>query len=204
MTTPTSSRRCYATVLTALALAASQNQAEAFSTLSFSSSKSTALNLVPEQGQQLKAWAAAHSVTREEEEGTESLTTVSSSITEVEEHHNTRLGNARAFVHKVFHLPATLKNTRRSCEDVFAWDSNGESLFHEVVYYPIVGFKFCDDAQGHSRALPTTHCESPKCSLPPVKEELVGYWSHHACRLEDPFSDNYCQEPKEEQVLPAP
>lgn len=130
---------------------------------------SSSLNLVPDQANQLVAAYNAATST--------SATAVTAPIKldkDVEEqHHKGAIAAAKSFLTRVFHKPSV------------------EHPHHDVVYYPMVGFRFFE---GIDDVFPTTSHVS--CTMPTKaqKEEEVFGWFSPSCGL-DMFSDDVCHNP---------
>ena len=129
---------------------------------------STALNLVPEQGCQLKAaWEAAATHLQDEPHHP----------------HVTPAAAARNFAARVFSLPSTFLHP------------HPQEAVGDVVYYPVVGFHYTLQS---TKPLPTTAFPTASsCRIPSPSEALYG-WFSPACLLSHPDSDDYLQEPKKE------
>ena len=142
------------------------SQADAFATLPQSNTaSSTAMNLLPSQGNQLVAAYNAISV-----ENTEAAPIqVEKDVSDTSEKKN--------FLTRVFQLPP-IKHPGQNKED-------------DVVYYPMVGFRFFE---GIDSVFPTTSHVSCMMPTKSQKEEEVFGWYSSSCKL-DLFSDNVCQNP---------
>ncbi len=140
-------------------------------TVSTCSSSATTLNLLPSQGNQLVAAYNAISVEKEAPE-TASIK-VDKSVADDE----TNEENKKNFLTRVFHLPS-IKHPGQNKED-------------DVVYYPMVGFRFFE---GIDSVFPTTSHVS--CIMPTKsqKEEVVYGWFSSSCKL-DVFSEDVCRNP---------
>jgi hypothetical protein len=86
---------------------------------------------------------------------------------------------ARAFVSRLFSIPSSILHHRS--ESLQQQESVSNEEENNVVLYPIVGFRYVQDAPGHSRALPTVFHAS--CVLPPGKDEVLVGWYSPACHL---------------------
>jgi hypothetical protein len=148
--------------------------AEAFVAAPQSARQQTSLNLLPCQGNQLKAaYDAATCKSDEAAPGAQGGY--------VEEHHGPAAA-ARAFVSRLFSLPSSPESV---------WRRKGKKQ-EDVVLYPIIGFHFVR-SQGRYIALPTTsHAACPIHRN--QNEEIVGWYSA-ACEL-DHFSEDPCHKPE--------
>ena len=142
------------------------SQAEAFAALPQTNTASTsALNLLPSQGNQLVAAYNAISVENTDTAPIKVDKDVSDS------------SNKKNFLTRVFHLPP-IKHPGQKKED-------------DVVYYPMVGFRFFD---GIDSVFPTTSHVSCMMPTKKQKEEEVYGWYSSSCKL-DLFSENVCENP---------
>jgi len=158
----------FATLYCAMQLA---SEGEAFtSSPSLAQSKmASSLNLVPDQANQLvAAYNAAALAT-----STSTETAPIKLEKEVVEEHKGAIASAKSFLTRVFHKPSV------------------EHPHHDVVYYPMVGFRFFE---GIDDVFPTTSHVS--CTMPTKaqKEEEVFGWFSPSCGL-DMFSDDVCHNP---------
>mmetsp|Transcript_830 Transcript_830/g.1732 ORF Transcript_830/g.1732 Transcript_830/m.1732 type:complete len:183 (-) Transcript_830:415-963(-) len=132
------------------------------------------LGLVPDQGNQLVA--AFNAITTDHKNQDSNAAPVATGIKvdmAVDEQQKGSLGVAKNFLAMVFNLPTV----RHPAED--------------VVYYPMVGFRFFE---GIDTVFPTV---SHNCCVMPTqsqKEEEVFGWFSSSCQL-DLFSENICQNP---------
>jgi len=186
-----------------------------------SRSTSTALSLVPEQGNQLvAAFYASTASASATTEGTATPRTTATAVVVEEEDGDTNDSHKPS----IFSRLALLLPKRNAAaseqaahaihlSDLMPWDR----LVHhkettkddekEAVLYPIVGFRFVathDDSnndhapvpQEHIRVLPTS--SHPSCRL--VRNELppqqVYGWYSPVCPLDSIFSDTYCDKPQ--------
>jgi len=167
----------FATVSLALSLT---NSAEGFAPsakLPQRSKSNGCLNLKPEQGCQLAAAFEA--------------TLLSSAVPTVSnpnpnpstKEHKEHLKAARAFVSRVFSLPASLRHPHPS--EIL----NNPNKEDDVVFFPIVGFQFVN-----GQPLPTK--ARACCSIHPTShdEEVYG-WFTPSCPLQELESQEYCSEP---------
>ena len=157
-----------AVLLCAMELA---SQADAFAAFpqSKTASSPSALNLLPSQGNQLVAAYNAISVEKETPEAASIKVDKSGAETNGE--------TKKSFLTRVFHLPSI--------------NHPGQKKEHDVVYYPMVGFRFFE---GIDSVFPTTSHVS--CLMPTKnqKEEEVYGWFSLSCKL-DVFSDDVCRNP---------
>mmetsp|Transcript_21316 Transcript_21316/g.43854 ORF Transcript_21316/g.43854 Transcript_21316/m.43854 type:complete len:164 (-) Transcript_21316:534-1025(-) len=138
------------------------SQAEAFATLPQSKmTSSSSLDLLPSQANQL---VAAYNAISVEKEVVESAIKVDKDV------------EKKSFLTRVFHLPSIKQPGQNE---------------NDVVYYPMVGFRFFE---GINSVFPTTSHVS--CMMPTKgqKEEEVFGWFSSSCKL-DLFSDDVCQNP---------
>lgn len=153
----------FSMVVCALQLA---SQADAFATLPQSNTASTsALNLLPSQGNQLVAAYNAISV----ENAEAAPIKVDKDVSDT--------SNKKNFLTRVFQLPS-MKHP-------------GQKKETDIVYYPMVGFRFFE---GIDSVFPTTSHVSCMMPTKSQKEEEVFGWYSSSCKL-DLFADNVCQNP---------
>lgn len=145
---------------------------------------STSLQLKTNQGSQLvAAWNAAHAHDDDEDD---------------ENHHHVhqqqsdkKQNAARAFVSRVFSIPSSMIRRHPHPQ---------EEGLEDVVYYPIVGFRFCPTDETHSVAVPTTNCNaSINLHLEVDQEPVYGWYTPEACSLGDIYSEDYCSAPSKEE-----
>ena len=150
------------------------SQAEAFALLPQSNSASTtssSLNLLPSQGNQLVAHCNAKEVVSE-------AGAVPIKVDKDMDDDDTT--HKKSLLNRIFHLPS-IKHPN-----------------DDVVYYPMVGFRFF---KGIESVFPTTSHVS--CTMPTKsqKEEKVYGWFSSSCKL-DVFSDDVCQNPVGSESVP--
>ena len=159
----------------------------------------TALQLVPEQGNQL---AAAYNAALDHKE----------SIVEDEEQqdntsHWRAISTSKSFLNRLFHKPSAPESTTQEEENnnhsKFQLGTFLHNLSHpnlhihnkakvdEVYLYPIVGFQFVEGCQD---ALPTLSHVSCRMPTKSQKEEEVVGWYTTCCKL-DLYSDDVCHSP---------
>mmetsp|Transcript_9067 Transcript_9067/g.12864 ORF Transcript_9067/g.12864 Transcript_9067/m.12864 type:complete len:165 (-) Transcript_9067:176-670(-) len=116
----------------------------------------SALHLLPSQGKQLEAaWNAA--TLSKENAGGDSIESREDSQ---EKDEITPVSAARSFVSRIFELPSHLHLERKN----------------DIVYYPVVGFRWVPCDKDGYRVLPTSSVAS--CRVPNLtKEETVGWFS---------------------------
>ena len=160
--------------------------AESFAPLPAAKSPfTTALNLKMNQGSQLvAAWNAAHCHDDDDEEESNHPENTVKTIP--------KQSSARAFVSKVFKLPSTMIRRHPHPQ---------EEGLEDVVYYPVVGFRFIQTDDNRSVALPTTNVNAC-CSLPPPEDQepVYGWWTA-ACPLGSVYADDYCDAPRQDDQL---
>ena len=174
------STQAFAVALCALQLASQTEAFTAAPSLPGSTATTTTasqLGLVPDQGNQLVAAYNAICTEQERMKKNGNAAPVASGIKvdKAVDGQQSRgpIGVSKDFLAKVFHLPSVM----HPAED--------------VVYYPMVGFRFFE---GIDTVLPTT---SHNCCVIPTKsqkEEEVFGWFSPSCQL-DLFSEDICQNP---------
>lgn len=137
-------------------------QSNTASTLTFSS-----LHLLPSQANQLVAAYNAISVEKKVSEA--SSIKVNKDVADTT--------NKKSFLTRVFHLPS-MKHPDQKKEN-------------DVVYYPMVGFRFFE---GIDSVFPTTSHVSCMMPTKSQKDEEVYGWFSSSCKL-DLFSDDVCKNP---------
>eukprot|EP00537_Pseudo-nitzschia_pungens_P006090 CAMPEP_0172365584 /NCGR_PEP_ID=MMETSP1060-20121228/10524_1 /TAXON_ID=37318 /ORGANISM="Pseudo-nitzschia pungens, Strain cf. cingulata" /LENGTH=185 /DNA_ID=CAMNT_0013088947 /DNA_START=98 /DNA_END=655 /DNA_ORIENTATION=- len=161
-------------------------QGEAFTPQSHSASmkRSSALHLLPDQGNQLiAAYNALSEAQRKEIKATKAPIEVSREIRVVGEAspkgkwRTTTIAASKNLLSKIFQGPSVLHPLERKSED--------------ICYYPMVGFRF---VEGVDNALPTK--SSASCVVPTrnQREEEVFGWFSSSCKL-DVFSEDVCVNP---------
>lgn len=138
------------------------SQAEAFASLPQSkTTSSSSLNLLPSQANQL---VAAYNAISVEKNVVEAAIKVDKDV------------EKKSFLTRVFHLPS-IKHPNQKEDD--------------VVYYPMVGFRFFE---GIDSVFPTTSHVSCMMPTKSQKEEEVFGWFSSSCKL-DLFSEDVCENP---------
>jgi len=153
------------------------NEGEAFAALPSLLQQKTAssLNLVPDQGNQLVAAYNANCLLEQQEQA--SAPALIQVDTNVEVPHRGAIAASKSFLTRIFHMPSILHP--------------GEKKNEDVVYYPMVGFRFF---KGIDNVFPTTWHVS--CDIPTKeqKEEEVYGWFSSSCKL-NLFSEDVCRNP---------
>lgn len=178
-----------------------------------SSSSSSALNLVPDQGNQLAAaYNAAHSdddeMNNNNNNNNKKITqevSASETTAPIEANHNNdgvdesshwrAIAASKSFLTRIFHKPSgNSKHTPGVVEgdlDHSNINNNNKNKNEDVVYYPMVGFTYFE---GIENALPTTSHQSCIMTTKSQKEEEVYGWFSSSCKL-DFFSEDVCHTP---------
>ena len=161
----------------------------------------TALQLVPEQGNQL---AAAYNAALDHKEPI---------FEELDEQDNTShwraISTSKSFLNRLFHKPSAPESTTQEEENTkhskFQLGTFLHNLSHpnlhirnnnkakkdEIYLYPIIGFQFVEGCQD---ALPTLSHVSCRMPTKSQKEEEVVGWYTTCCKL-DLYSDDVCHSP---------
>jgi hypothetical protein len=173
--------------------------------------RTTALQLLPEQGNQLAAaYNAAldhkEPVVSEEDEQEQDNTS-----------HWRAIATSKSFLNRLFHKPSATNHPNKLDNDATeaTQEENNHSRFQlgtflhnlshpnlhnkakdEIYLYPIIGFQFVEGCQD---ALPTLSHASIRMPTKTQKEEEVVGWYTKCCKL-DLYSDDVCHSPEEEQV----
>lgn len=160
------------------------SQSEAFTappSVPKSPAGSSKLGLVPDQGNHLvAAYNAAcmeHEMTKNEATSVAAAAAATAAPIRVDKHLHGPIGASKSFLARVFHLP-TVRHPK-------------EEKDLDVVYYPMIGFRFFADID---TVFPTT---SHNCCVLPTqdqKEEEVFGWFSPSCDL-DFFSEDICSNP---------
>jgi hypothetical protein len=147
--------------------------------------RSTVLNLVPEQGKQLVAAFTAASVKKEAAATTSTI------------HDDDNKKPGVAFVlSSIFSIPGAIlgRHPAAALVDVPREQLPRDRRHEDVVLYPVVGFRFVKGATGmSSNVLPTI--SKPACQLLHVPNQELYGWFTPACPLDNIYSDTYCNEP---------
>lgn len=158
-----------ATTVAVLCMLASQ--AEAFAPPSLPQHSKTSLNLLPSQGNQLVAAYNAACVEKERTKGAadEAPAADINIVKSVG-----AIAASKNFLARVFHMPSVKHPGKQ-----------------DVVYYPMIGFRFFE---GIDTVFPTT-CHA-SCMMPTKgqQEEEVYGWYSSSCKL-DLFSEDVCHNP---------
>lgn len=171
----------------ALACCAAQlaSHSQAFTappSLPLSQKPQSGLHLLPDQGNQLVAAYNAISIEKNDSKeetttnGVENATNIEVDKNVEGNHQRGAIAASKSFLARVFHLPSA----RHPGEDV-----------GDVVYYPMVGFRFFE---GIDTVFPTTSHVSCVMPTKSQKEEEVFGWFSPSCQL-DLFSEDICQNP---------
>ncbi len=180
-----------------LALLALSATTEAFAPAAAQSGTPTALNLLPNQGCQLAAAAAAAQCTKKENKSfeEEGKQTKSKSKTA------TPTNAARELAKRIFNLPAqVLKVAEDSSSKGFPFEIIADHELDEVVY-PVVGFQFVKLESGSMRAVPSPNAVGA-CNINSIHQsntQPVYGWFSPACRLGNSFAvddESYCMDPE--------
>ena len=154
--------------ITAMAMLAATETAAFAPSQASKASSTTSLNLVPDQGSQLVAFYA-NSVEEEKLHPNIKVDKIS--------HNRGAIAAAKESLSKIFHMPS-IKHPGQKKED-------------DVVYYPMVGFRFFE---GVDTVFPTTsHVPCTLATKAQQEEEVYG-WFSSSCKL-DVFSEDVCQNP---------
>mmetsp|Transcript_3168 Transcript_3168/g.7227 ORF Transcript_3168/g.7227 Transcript_3168/m.7227 type:complete len:180 (+) Transcript_3168:148-687(+) len=142
----------------------------------------TSLNLVPDQGNQLVAAYNAISLEKRSETAAAAPIQVDRNFDESENPRGA-IAASKRFLTRIFHKPAT--------------EHPGEGKNNDVVYYPMVGFRFFE---GIDSVFPTT--SNVSCDMPTKsqKEEEVFGWFSLSCKL-DLYSEDVCRNPEDEECI---
>lgn len=164
-------------------------------------STTSSLNLVPDQGKQLvAAYNARCSSSETSSQSQESAAAAAVAPIQVEnddvdvdghEHvdessHWRAIAASKSFLTRVFHKPSG------NHPDSFHQQNKQERKHEDVVYYPMVGFRFFE---GIDNVFPTTSHVS--CAIPTKRqkeEEVYGWFSSQSCKL-DLLSEDVCYNP---------
>lgn len=119
---------------------------------------------------------------------------------------------AKAFVSRIFgalpgaimgrHPAAALVDIPR--EHLSSFLTSTENSDDDVVLYPLVGFRFVhtdddDDSGGAVKVLPTA--SNPACRIMTVPDQELFGWYCTSCPLESVYSDAYCDDPKNANMI---
>ena len=183
-----------------------------------STSSSSHLYLVPEQGKQLEAAMNAAYARAEQQNhylnGDDATTTTAEATATTTLERPPLSQSARSFVARVFALPSHIirghphpnleglpvttveASTSDIAESSFGdWENSADNNNHDdVVLFPLVGFQCVQDGPNHYRALPSKTNASCRLKAPGSQEEVVVGWFSKACHL-DFYGDHYCDEP---------
>lgn len=171
--------------LVILALAASSSSVDAFTVtrttnhVSPTTSSSTKLQLVPEQGKQLVAAFEAGCAEHHEHPGTAEETPIGT------------MDAAKSFVSRIFSIPGAIMGRHPAAEPALVELPASRKTDNDVVLYPIVGFQFVNGGQ---QVVPTK--TNAACRINNLKDQEVFGWYTTSCRLNSIYSDTYCDEPK--------
>jgi hypothetical protein len=151
--------------------------------------KSSSLQLLPGQGNQLVAASNAVYCKEEEKQIEAATAAIHSNDESIPVHSPTAA--AKSFAHRVFSLPSSMIKRHPHPK----WEGFApKQLEKDVVYYPVVGFQFVH-TDGGDIALPTTGHAACQLNTQTQTEDVVG-WFSPSCKL-DAFSEDPCHKPKE-------
>jgi hypothetical protein len=165
--------------------------AEAFVAAPQSARQQTSLNLLPCQGNQLKAAYNAGTCKSDETTATGTQEVV------VEEQNRGPAAAARSFASRLFSLPSSVikRYPNHEAEEIpegFSVWRRKEKKQDDVVLYPVIGFHFVQ-SDGRFIALPTVSHAS--CPIHRNQDEDVFGWYSPACKL-DHFAEDPCHKPE--------